>query len=289
MGRLRRRARRARFEVTRRYGLWIYGVKLSRVTTMRTSGGVYFCKTRRARSTLLIACANPLFDWLASPLQGIPERQWLEWETRLAPLAMGVTAHVQRRSLVLPRMPGERLFEYLVSTRSLEERLRAVAAAADALRRLHGCSGRFPDGVQRLWSHGDAHIKNVMFEAVSGRAIWFDFETMHNARLSDPARHADDWRAFGFSAAAFFAPRELPSLACCIANACDPATARALAVLTSRVERCPDAFHLAQAHLSFHRHQQFCAALQRELRRRIEKWGRAFLNGEFIRGCCQKF
>jgi Ser/Thr protein kinase RdoA (MazF antagonist) len=65
-----------------------------------------------------------------------------------------------------------------------------LAAAARELRRAHEqeCTA-FHDG---LWSHGDPHAGNFVYEESTDRARLIDFEVMHHRTMSADERHADD-------------------------------------------------------------------------------------------------
>ncbi|HEX8201594.1 MAG TPA: hypothetical protein VF590_14005, partial [Isosphaeraceae bacterium] len=54
-------------------------------------------------------------------------------------------------------------------------------------------------------SHGDATLRNVLFDPGTGEARWFDFDTAHDPGLSPAWRHGDDLRALVYSAVESFA------------------------------------------------------------------------------------
>jgi hypothetical protein len=43
-----------------------------------------------------------------------------------------------------------------------------------------------------LWSHGDPHLNNALYDKASDSAFLIDFETRHDSHLSAVDRHADD-------------------------------------------------------------------------------------------------
>ena len=63
---------------------------------------------------------------------------------------------------------------------------------------------RADGGCERL-SHGDATLRNVLFDPATGEARWFDFDTAHDPGLAPAWRHADDLRALIYSAVESFA------------------------------------------------------------------------------------
>ena len=118
--------------------------------------------------------------------------------TRLYGIDCGVDS---RGWLLLPLWPGTVVADYGADIRlPQDDRLRALAAAGDALRGLHQIRMRLYDGLQGRLSHGDATLRNVMYDPASCRAHWYDFNTVHNHSEPALARHADDLRAFLYSA-----------------------------------------------------------------------------------------
>jgi hypothetical protein len=233
---------------------------------------VYFEKRRYRRTALLLAVANPILELTGSPLVGLAEDEWLKWECRMAPHAHHGRPEVQGRTLRLPLLPGARLADFLASTPDTAVRLETFLMVAHELARLHQLEVQFPDGRWRRFSHGDAHVKNVLYEAGSGEIRWFDFEAMHVPRLSTAERHADDWRALTFSASHYFAMWELPILALGVWKVMPEDVQAEFRALVLKMQYHPTAFHLAQAPLDFERHQRVCEVLlceQRQLRAEV--------------------
>ena len=54
-------------------------------------------------------------------------------------------------------------------------------------------------------SHGDATLRNVLFDPETGNARWFDFDTAHDPGLAPAWRHGDDLRALVYSSVESFA------------------------------------------------------------------------------------
>jgi hypothetical protein len=84
-------------------------------------------------------------------------------------------------------LPGKNLSQHLNSG-TLKPAM--LAAAARELRRAHAqeCAGFHG----RLWSHGDPHAGNFVYEESTDRARLIDFEVMHHRTMSADERHADD-------------------------------------------------------------------------------------------------
>lgn len=238
-------------------------MKLARVSRVDSPDGVYYMKTRRARTGVIMAVANVILRRQSSVLLGLGLTDWLWWECQLAPRIHGRAAHVMGRTLCLPEIPGLRLADFLENTPDLPARMHAVWHAGRELRRLHEMELLWPDGGRRTFSHGDAHSANVLYDAAHGKAHWFDFEAVHAPGLSEAARRADDFRTLFFSAARNFHSRELTSLAECLRAECEDAEIRTeLAREVAKLARRPTAFHLAQCRLEWERHQECCEVVQ---------------------------
>ena len=263
-------ARRARFQLTALYGRGLYALKLGRVRCVRRQSQRFYIKTRRGYSAALVGGGNAIQKLWRSELLGLPEREWLAWEQKLAPLAwpseIASGARVRGRSLVCPALPGEPLSTVLRSNRSLQSRMEAVRLAAVELIQLQRLELEFPDGGWRLWSHGDAHAGNVIVDLERQSASWFDFETVHEAWCSPHWRHTDDLRALAYSCAACCCPCEYSELArTIVAAASCPGLRTELGKQSRRLQRRARAFHLAQAPLSWDQHQEFGRVLQAAL------------------------
>lgn len=263
---------RLRFQAIHRYGAFCYGRKFASVRRVSEPGGVFFEKRRYRRTALLVAVANPILESTGASVVALPEAEWLHWECRIARHVHQGRPEVRGRTLRLPRLPGIRLADYLADTPDTAVRLETFMTVARELVRLHALDVQFPDGQTRHFSHGDAHAKNVLFDAGSGIATWFDFEAMHIPTLAVEDRHADDWRALVFSASHYFAMWELPILALGVWKVMPDEIQAAFRALVLEMQRRPTGFHLAQAPLEFERHQRMCEVLlceQRQLRAEV--------------------
>jgi hypothetical protein len=68
-----------------------------------------------------------------------------------------------------------------------------LIAAATEFRRAHEF---WSDEFHGRWSHGDASITNVIYDASNNRARFIDFEIYHDKSLATAARQADDLLVF---------------------------------------------------------------------------------------------
>lgn len=163
--------------------------------------GMYILK-RRLLPDRFITLANRV---LGFPFEVLPTADWLSWETLLYSElhAMSVEAADDCGwAVLLPALPGEVAGELIAQREmDIDGMSPILIAAVYALKDLHSRSIRYPDGIVRPFSHGDATIWNVLYDHRDGEARWFDFETVHRCAMRDDERHADDLKALLFSAA----------------------------------------------------------------------------------------
>ena len=95
---------------------------------------------------------------------------------------------------------------------SIDKRLSHAGMALRSLTQFHQHIITLEPDDTVLLSHGDATVRNVMFDATTNSVTWFDFDLRHDLTVSATARHADDLRAFLFSAAHYFSMEDLPDL-----------------------------------------------------------------------------
>ena len=121
--------------------------------------------------------------------------EWRRWEVDCYEMLNGdcFRAYASgKRVVVAEKLPGESLWEYLNRGELTRQMLRAAAAE---FRRAHQF---WSDEFRGRWSHGDASITNVIYDAKTNRARFIDFEIYHDKSLSAAARHADDLLVFLF-------------------------------------------------------------------------------------------
>jgi hypothetical protein len=182
-------------------GRMVNWVKLNGVREVEHGGRHFMVKSRNSFGRHITPLANGFFRFAHVPFRfWMQTRKWQEWEVwcfqRLNP---GFTAHVVGGCAVCEeKLPGDTLWNFLKAGTLTRQML--VAAGAE-LRRAHGlrCAafgGTEGAALEGEWSHGDAAMRNVMYDAVSGRARLIDFETLHDAAMPAVQRHADDLMAF---------------------------------------------------------------------------------------------
>lgn len=221
-------------------------------------GSSRLAKRRRCFARWLIPIGNGYLRWLRAGVQVLPDGLWQAREIEVQRRLYGVECTVDDRGwLLLPLWPGRLAADYCADISvPLEERLRALAAVVRSLRELHEIS--VSDGPL---CHGDATLRNVIYDPNLSNARWIDFDTVH-----EPAellcRQADDVRADLYSALEVVRDASVETILETVRTGYDDASVwRHLRDLLRNGPIHAGAFHLAQAAPSVSR--------RRELERRI--------------------
>ncbi len=232
-------------------GPWLDKVRLHAIETRQVPGRPpMIAKRRRWFAPLLIGPGNLYLRLLGSGVRVLPAAEWWAGERALHRALHGIELETAPPGwLLLPRWPGVVLADHARSLLAPEHaRLRGLVAASRALRDLHRVELPRADGGCERLSHGDATLRNVLFDPESGEARWFDFDTAHDPGLSPAWRHGDDLRALVYSAVESFADVPVAALLRIVQDAYpDP---RPWAQLRDRLSRGAlhrSPFHLAQA------------------------------------------
>lgn len=207
-------------------------------------------KRRRWFAPLLIGPGNLYLRLLESGVRVLPAAEWKARERAVHRTLYGIDLETDPHGwLILPRWPGVVLADYAQTHHnSPPARLRGLAAASRALLVLHRIELTRSDGICELLSHGDATLRNVLFDPETGEARWFDFDTAHDPSLPPSWRHGDDLRALLYSAVESFADVPVTLLLRTVGEDYpDPAPWEQLRDRLARgpLHRCP--FHFAQA------------------------------------------
>lgn len=165
-------------------------MKMNSVAEKFRQGKPVVVKTRNPGSEQIADSANLFFRLAGVPIRFCSKiEEWQQWEVECYRLLNGDGFRafpVGNHSVCMEKVPGRSLWDHMIEgtlTRQMME------AAAREFRRAHQVwSGHF-DGP---WSHGDATMQNVIYDAKTDRARLIDFEIMHEQSLSPAARHADD-------------------------------------------------------------------------------------------------
>jgi glycosyltransferase involved in cell wall biosynthesis len=189
------------------FGPWLGKLRLHVIEHRQAPGGpTTIAKRRRWFGTLLIGPVNLYLRLLAAGVRVLPWAEWQSRECTLYRVLHGIELDTSHRGwLILPRWPGVVLSDYARSPLDpAPARLRGLGAASRALWDLHRVTLPRADGVCERLSHGDATLRNVLFDPATGEARWFDFDTAHDPGLVPAWRHGDDLRALVYSAVESF-------------------------------------------------------------------------------------
>ncbi|WP_257451111.1 phosphotransferase [Archangium lipolyticum] len=171
-------------------------IELVRVNTVRPEslrGRAVWVKRRRPGMGAVIAPGNLFLRLSRSRIRMFVScARWQDWELASFQLLHPGRLAERRKggAVALEELPGESLDRLLARGELTPEML---AASAVELRRAHALC--LP-GSRVPWSHGDAHLKNVLYDAAGRCARLIDFETPHEPWLSADERHADDLFVF---------------------------------------------------------------------------------------------
>jgi hypothetical protein len=189
-------------------GRWLGKLRLHAIEPRQVPGRPpTIAKRRRWFGPLLIGPGNLYLRLLGSGVRVLPGAEWRARERALYRTLHGIELDPEPRGwLILPRWPGVVLADHARSRLDpAPARLRGLGAASRALRDLHRVELPRADGGRERLSHGDATLRNVLFDPGTGEARWFDFDTAHDPGLAPAWRHGDDLRALVYSAVESFA------------------------------------------------------------------------------------
>ncbi len=175
-------------------GALVDTIKINAVTRERRDGRTLWIKRRRWTAAPLMACANHFFRLARNPIQAIDDTPaWQTWEVNWFLRLHGedFSAFADgARAVAVEELPGQSLSQHLeAGTWTLP----MLTAAALELRRAHAMDC---PRLGALWSHGDPHAGNFVYDAASDRARLIDFEVMHHPGMPVAERQADDLLIF---------------------------------------------------------------------------------------------
>jgi len=180
----------------KRAGGWlINATALNRVKVVSYHGRPVAIKRRNLVGHCLTPVANLFFTVCDVPvhlLVNVEEWQWREIMCFRA-LNQDFDAVAPDRSCIREELlPGKSLWQHLKAGTLTRPMLRA---AGKEFRRVHGLFSAEHNGP---FSHGDAAMRNVLFDPMANRARFIDFELIHNADMPAIARQAEDLASFLF-------------------------------------------------------------------------------------------
>ncbi len=172
----------------------VEAIALNSVWEKRRGGRVVVYKRRNLHSEQLADLTNLYFRVANIPIRFWSKLdEWRRWEVDCFEMLNGDHFHAcatGKRCVVAEKLPGESLWEHLNRGTLTRKMLRA---AAFEFRRAHQF---WSDEFRGRWSHGDASITNLIYDAKTNRARFIDFEIYHDKSLSAAARQADDLLVF---------------------------------------------------------------------------------------------
>jgi len=158
-------------------------------------------KCRRWWGWVLILIGNPVLVFRQVPVRVLYSKQWVRWE-REVKHALNGEAVPSGRVLVCDQLPGVPLADWLAeSGQTKDAQLEVLKIAVESLQDFHRQQVDDGRGNKIPLSHGDAALTNILLDAENHSAQWIDFDVRHWLSIPAPKRHADDLRAFLFSAA----------------------------------------------------------------------------------------
>jgi hypothetical protein len=189
-------------------GPWLGKLRLHEIKHRKGPGRApTIAKRRRWFGPLVIVPGNLYLRLLGSGVRVLRGAEWRARERALYRALHGIEVDTGPRGwLILPQWPGVVLADH--ARRQLDPapaRLRGLSAASRALSDLHRVELPCANGGSERLSHGDATLRNVLFDPGTGEARWFDFDTAHDPGLPAAWRHGDDLRALVYSAVESFA------------------------------------------------------------------------------------
>jgi hypothetical protein len=169
-------------------------IAINSILERKRGGNTLVVKRRNLHSEKLADLTNLYFRVANIPIRFWSKvEEWRRWEVGCFEMLNGERFRAYKsgqRCVVAEKLPGESLWVHLNRGTLTPQMLRA---AATEFRRAHQF---WSDEFRGRWSHGDASITNVIYDATTNRARLIDFEIYHGKSLSAPARQADDLLVF---------------------------------------------------------------------------------------------
>src|SRR5947209_1096358 len=172
----------------------VEAIAINSISERKRGSRTVVVKRRNLHSEQLADLTNLYFRFANIPIRFWSKLdEWRRWEVGCYEMLNGDRFHAYssgRRVVVADKLPGESLWEHLNRGTLTRQMLRAAAAE---FRRAHEF---WSDEFRGRWSHGDASITNLIYDANTNRARFIDFEIYHDKSLSAAARQADDLLVF---------------------------------------------------------------------------------------------
>jgi hypothetical protein len=172
----------------------IEAIALNSISEKTRRGRPVIVKRRNLHGEQLAELTNLYFRVADIPIRFWSKvEEWQQWEVNCYQMLNGDCFRAYcsgLRTVIEEKLPGESLWEHM--NRGTLTRKMLQAAAAE-FRRAHQF---WSDEFRGRWSHGDASITNVIYDASANRARLIDFEIYHDKSLATATRQADDLLVF---------------------------------------------------------------------------------------------
>jgi hypothetical protein len=168
----------------------IDNIKINAIAAECRDGRAVWSKRRRRGSEYVARVANCFFRLANEPIHVCSRPE--EWQLReISCYQLLYDRRFQAcvdgpRSLCLDQLPGLSLRTHA------EHGTLSPAMLGSAGREFRRAHELWCDQMHGFWSHGDAQLSNVIYDAAYDRCRLIDFEVVHDLSLSADARHAQD-------------------------------------------------------------------------------------------------
>jgi len=169
-------------------------IKINAHWRERRDGRVVWVKRRRTGSEQIARVANWFFRLAHDPIHVCAEPdEWQHWEICCFDLLYDHRFRAVTdgpRSVCFDQVPGLSLQAHA------ERGTLSTAMLMSAGREFRRAHGLWCEQMGAFWSHGDAQLGNVIYEAARDRCRLIDFEVIHDPGLPANVRRAQDLRVF---------------------------------------------------------------------------------------------
>lgn len=170
----------------------IDAIRINKTVEVQYGTKTFLLKRRYAGRSGIIWAGNLFLMLSNSQIVMFPDaKAWQEWEIHSFRLLYRAECMpVGTNAVMSEKLPGMSLKHYL-EARLLDGII--MEAAGREFRRAHALHSSLTG---RLWSHGDPHLDNVLFDPETRNAYLIDFETQHWKNLDATQCHVDDLLVF---------------------------------------------------------------------------------------------
>ena len=248
-----------RYSLTLWQGKILAGVELCEIIAIAKNKDSFFLKKKRWYAPILIWTGNWQLQQQGSFVKVLMGQDWYRWEQEIYGCAYGKIVSIDSQErLQIPAVSGISLSTFLNSSEYLQPaKFNALIAAAQALKYMHTLQVRWSDGIEGLFSHGDATAENVIYNPTEDTAYWIDFDTVHLTDAPQLWRQADDLRALIYSAAFYATEVDLAELVSVIIKAySEPVVLQQMWQLVNFWSNRPNSYHLAQAPVTYQNYKK---------------------------------